>query len=248
MGMLRVFNKTLTQRPLLVIEKDLPKTAALLLFGFGTMHTCLLSLNSLSFFIRKLTIAASFAFSLTLLLKNTGALFSLAIIRFTGLITYYLSGFRILNMALFRSIVTSKFLMKSLPKMNWSDSSRFSITRKLIHRLRSPRFRAIIGVLPSFWCLFAADSRFLESIESSLSKPIRTQVSIGIMLKTAPVSSNPRNCVFLPLMSSTCADTSASARCALHPPPTWRSVQSISLLVLPCPRRSVPLSLRHMLS
>ena len=111
------------------------------------MHTCLLSLSLLNFFIRKLTIAASFAFSLKLLLKNTGALFSIAIIKFTGLITYFLSGFGILNMALFRSIVTSKFLMKSLPKLNWSDSSRFSTTRKLIHRL--PRFRAIIGVLPS---------------------------------------------------------------------------------------------------
>ena len=176
------------------------------------MHTCLLSRSSLWFFIRKLTIAASFAFSLTLLLKNTGAFFSFAIIKFTGLIAYLLSGFRILNIALFKSIVTSKFLMKSLPKMNWSDSSRFSTTRKLIHRLRSPRFRAIIGVLPSTRSatLFAADSRFLESIKSSLLKPIRSQVSIGITLKTAPVSSYPRNLVFLPLMSSTCADTSAS--------------------------------------
>ena len=129
------------------------------------MHTCLLSLNSINFFIRKPRIAASFAFSFTLLLKSTGTLFSFAIIRFTGLITYFLSGFRILNMDLFRSIVTSKFLMKSLLKMNWSDSSRFSTTRKLIHRLRSPRFRAIIGVLPSTRSapLFAADSRILES-------------------------------------------------------------------------------------
>ena len=158
------------------------------------MHTCLLSLNSLKFFIRKPTIAASFAFSLTLLLKNTGTLFSFAIIKFTGLITYFLSGFRILNMALLRSIVSSKFLMMSLP-INWSDSSRFSTTRKLIHRLRSSRFRAIIGVLPSTRSapLFSADSRILASIKSSLSKPIRSQVSIGITLNTAPVSSNPRN-------------------------------------------------------
>ena len=42
----RVFNKTMTQRPLLVIEKDLPKIAALWPIGFGTMHTCLLSLSS----------------------------------------------------------------------------------------------------------------------------------------------------------------------------------------------------------
>ena len=161
---------------------------------------------------RKLTIAALFAFSLTLLLKNTGALFSVAIIKFTSLFTYFLTGFRILNMVLFSSIVTSKFLMKSLPKMNWSDSSRFSTTRNLIHRLSTPSFRAFIGVLPSTRSapLFAADSRILEFTKMSLSKPIRSQVSIGITLKTAPVWSYPRNWVFLPLMSCTCADTSDS--------------------------------------
>ena len=38
----------------------------------------------------------------------------------------------------FKSIITSKFLTKSLRKMNWSASSKFSTTRKLIHRSRPP--------------------------------------------------------------------------------------------------------------
>ena len=100
--------------------------------------------------------------------------------------------------------------------MNWSDSSRLSTTRKLIHKLRSPRLRAIIGVLPMTRSapLFAADSRILESIRSSLSNPILLQVSIGITLETAHVYNNPRSCVFFQHMSNTCADTSASVpRC-----------------------------------
>ena len=138
------------------------------------MHTCLLSLSSLKFFIRKLTIDASFAFRLSLIFKKNGVLISFTIIKFTGLITYFLSGFRIPNIALLRSIVTSKFLMKTLPKINWSDSSRFSTTSKLINKLRSPRFRAIIGVFPGTRStpLFAADNCILESIKSSLSNPI----------------------------------------------------------------------------
>ena len=43
-GISRVFSKTLMQRPLLVIVNDLPKISALWLFGFGTIHACLIPL------------------------------------------------------------------------------------------------------------------------------------------------------------------------------------------------------------
>ena len=43
--------------------------------------------------------------------------------------------------------------MKTLSKINLYESSKFSNNRKLIHRLRSPRIKAFIDVLP--WTLNA---------------------------------------------------------------------------------------------
>ena len=90
---------------------------AVCLFEFDTKHTCLSSLNSLKFLILRLTIAASLLFNLTLLLKKIGALVSCFVIKLTAFVEYFPSGLRILNMALLRSIVTTKLVMKFLPKL-----------------------------------------------------------------------------------------------------------------------------------
>ena len=79
--------------------------------------------------------------------KKIGTLFLSVIILLIGFLKYFRSGFLILIRPLLKSIIKSKFLTKFLPKMNWSDSSKFSTSRKLILRSRPPMWRTVIGVL-----------------------------------------------------------------------------------------------------
>ena len=51
--------------------------------------------------------------------------FSYVFINFIGFVTCFLTGLRILNICLLTSIITSKFLIKFLPRMNW-------LTKKLM--------------------------------------------------------------------------------------------------------------------
>ena len=60
-------------------------------------------------------------------------MFSSVIILLIGFLTYFRSAFLIRIRPLFKSITTSTFLTKTLPKMNWSASSKFSTTRKLLY-------------------------------------------------------------------------------------------------------------------
>ena len=72
-------------------------------------------------------------------------------------------------------------------------------------------------------------AEILESIRSSLSNPLLLHVSIGMTLKTAPVSGSLLSWVFLPLISSTCADTYASVPNAWRLLLAWHNAQSTSL-------------------
>ena len=138
------------RRGTVVIENDLFKIAALWLFGFGTTHTCLRLLSSLKFLLVKFTIAGLLVFNIIILLMKSGSLRSCVVVKFTVFLTYFLSGFPILNIALIKTIVRSNFLMKYLTKINWLDLSRFYTTRRLFHRLRYPYF-----VLWSVFCQVA---------------------------------------------------------------------------------------------
>ena len=86
-GISRVFNKTQTQTPPLVIENELPEIAAPWLFGFGITDTCLLSVSSQAYY------CSLIGFQPHSLLKKSGALHSCVIVKFTGFITYFFSGF-----------------------------------------------------------------------------------------------------------------------------------------------------------
>ena len=77
--------------------------------------------------------------------------------------------FLILISPLLRSIITSKFMAKSRPRLNRSQSStRFSTTRKQIQTFRSPILRTVIGVTRlRRWLL----DRRLQILGSCLSGP-----------------------------------------------------------------------------
>ena len=133
-----VFNNTLAHSPFRVTEKLRPKITELCLFGLGTKQTSLLSLNEFNFLILKIAITVCPDCSFTFLSEKIGTLFSSVVILLIGFLTYFRSGFLILIRPLFKSIITSKFRTKSRHRMNWSETSKFSTTRKLIQRSRLP--------------------------------------------------------------------------------------------------------------
>ena len=116
----------------------------------------------------------------------------------------FLSGFQILISPILSSIVTSNYLTKSRPKMNRSESWRFSTTRKFIQRFLHPIWRYVIVVLPDTQValrLAAASLKFM-SVRWSFVKLIILHVFIGITLTTDPVSSSPVTLIFFPSVCS----------------------------------------------
>ena len=118
------FYQRYSARPPLRIEKDLLKRQHIL----AHFHLVRWSFDSQAF---------SFLFRVFSLLYR-----SLNLLH----ILFWIS---VLNIASLKSIVASKLLMNYFPRMNWSDKSSFSTTRKLIHRKIPPYWMLVWVFCPT---------------------------------------------------------------------------------------------------
>ena len=140
--------------------------------------------------------------------------------------------------------------MKYLPKLNRSNSSRFSIIRKLIYRLHYPRFKAIIGVLST---TRSAPCLPLTVVFWNLSV-IFVKSHISPRFNRSYTQDNPRCSTILAVGSSSrLCPVHVQIRLrpfpdASHLLPACRSVLIISLRVLLDQSRSGRIDLRRMLS
>ena len=168
------------------------------------------------------------------------ALLSFFIINFIGSKTYFLSGLQILNIALLRSIVTSKFLIKSLPTMNWSYLFRFFTTRNLLHILSSPNLMLLSVFCPGLLAPFCLPLTFgfWSLIGLFCQIPSVSMFLLGSHSRQLPYLVAPSNASFFHLYSVHVRTHLLLFPYASGLPLAWRNVKLISLAVRLDPRRS----------
>ena len=129
-GMSNVFKNTLRHSQFRVTNSS-DLNSLHFVYWFGTRQTCLLALDGFKFLILTVATTLCLGGNFIYLSKKVAILFLSVFISLIGRLTYFFSGFLILISPILRSIVTSKLLTKSRPKVNWSESSGFSTTRIL---------------------------------------------------------------------------------------------------------------------
>ena len=113
-----------------------------------------------------------------------------------------------------RWVVTSKLRPKLRPRINGSDLSKFSTTRKISSSQLQRDDGSPSGDID---CALIGRSQCDVTIKSDILKPISDQLLMGMTLTTAPVSSSPFTESCQPCTSSTLLLDRLYSLYVLHP-------------------------------